>query len=143
MLGARFGYTVIPRRFGLPTAKTLSQVRAAHRFSSLLAFLLTATSTFAVGGMLVWHTYLVLTAQGTVDFHKNRAAAADAARGGYAWKNIHDLGCAKNWQERFDARGQFWMLTWMLPRLSRHRGCGYELPLAAGAQSYLDGQAIV
>lgn len=134
----RYGYTLLPRRLHLPMAHSLKQLRASHRFTSMLALLLTTTILFAVGGMLVWHTYLVLTAQGTVDFYKNQQSAASAARWGQTWQNVHNLGLVRNWQERFDARGRLWMLVWMLPRLSKHRGCGFKLPIAASAQAYLN-----
>jgi hypothetical protein len=137
VLVMRYGFTILPKRFGLPMPHSMKQVHAGHRFVSLLALLLTSTIVFAVGGMAIWQAYLVLTAQGTVDFHKNREAAANAARWGHTWRNVHDLGMARNWQERFDARGRFWMITWLLPRLAPHRGCGFEFPLAAGAEAYL------
>lgn len=143
VLVVRYGYTVLPARLGLPVPTDMKQLRAARRLSSLLALLLSPTILVAVGGMLAWHTYLVLTAQGTIDFQQNREAAASAARCGHSWMNIHDLGMVRNWQERFDEKGRFWMLTWLLPRLSRHRGCGYELPMAPVALAYLNAQGNV
>ena len=143
MLIARFGFTIVGRQWGLPVPRSMRQARAAHRFVSLLALLLTGTILFAVGGMLAWHTYLVLTAQGTIDFQKNRDSAAKAAHYGYTWRNVHDLGPARNWQERFDVRGRLWAVAWLLPRLARHRGSGAQLPLAAGADSYIsNGQNV-
>lgn len=111
------------------------QVRAAHRFSSLLAMLLCATVALAVGGMLLWHTYLVLTAQGTIDFHQFRADSHDAALRGFKWRNPFDLGPKRNWQERFDAHGRWWALSWLCPRLTPRSGNGCQGPIAAGMQS--------
>ena len=126
MFVARYGYKVLPRSWGLQPASTMAQVRAANRFTSLLALLLTACIVLAVGGMLLWHTYLVATAQGTVDFQRNRAAAAEAAAVGRPWRNTHDLGFRRNWQQRFDERGRLWALEWAMPRLRRHGGDGFN-----------------
>jgi hypothetical protein len=93
--------------------------------------LMTSGILTAVGGMLIWHTYLIATAQGTIDFHKNRASAAAAVQNGHAWKNMHHLGWAQNWQERFDARGPFWRILWLLPRLKPHGGDGYNFRVNA------------
>jgi hypothetical protein len=141
VLADRYGYLVAPDALRLPRPRTMKQVHAARRFVSLLGLLLPEAVVLAVGGMLLWHTYLVLTAQGTIDFQKNRDEAAEARQQGRVWRNVHDLGPARNWQERFDAQGRWWMLTWLLPRLGRHRGNGCQLPVAPGAQAYLDGVA--
>lgn len=126
---ARYGYKLLPRSWDLPAASTFPQVRAANRFTSLLSLLLTACILVAVGGMLLWHAYLVATAQGTVDFQRNRAAAAEAASMGRPWRNMHDLGFKRNWQQRFDERGALWALTWAMPRLRPHSGDGFNFPI--------------
>lgn len=86
-----------------------------------------------VGGMLLWHVYLVLTAQGTIDVHTNRNAARAAKAKGKAWKNVFDLGFKRNWQERFDCRGRLWWLSWLFPRLSPPKGNGYQHVVAKTA----------
>lgn len=37
----------------------------------MFAFLLAITIGLAIGGLLGWHTYLVLTAQTTIDYYSN------------------------------------------------------------------------
>jgi hypothetical protein len=131
----RFGYRLVPAlgsfRFQRPT--TMAQVHAAHHFSAPLALMLCMCVVLVVGGMLLWHTYLVLTAQGTIDVQSNRAAARAAAAQGLKWCNVFHLGLAKNWQERFDSRGRLWWLRWSFPRLSPPRGNGYQHTVAKGA----------
>lgn len=76
MLVNRFGYRLVPRSWEVfPHPETMDQVHAAHRFMSVLALMLTSCVVLVIGGMLIWHTYLVLSAQGTIDFQKNRIAA--------------------------------------------------------------------
>ena len=72
----RYGYRLVPRSWELlPRPQSMEQVHAAHRFTSVLALMLTWCVALVIGGMLAWHTYLVLSAQGTIDFQKNRMAA--------------------------------------------------------------------
>jgi hypothetical protein len=131
VLIARYGYKVLPESWGLPQAANMLQVRASNSFLALLSMLMVSGILAAVGGMLIWHTYLIATAQGTIDFHKNRATAANATKAGHAWKNIHHLGWTRNWQERFDERGRLWPLLWLLPRIKPHQGDGYNFRVDA------------
>jgi hypothetical protein len=132
VLMRRYGYRLIPSigpiKFQRPTTK--AQVHAAYHFSALLAVMLCLCVVLVVGGMLIWHIYLVLTAQGTIDVHSNRSASRAAKAQGKPWKNVFDLGFKRNWQERFDSRGRLWWLTWLLPRLSPPKGNGYQHVIA-------------
>lgn len=128
VMARRYGYRLLPNigpiKFVRP--HTILQVRAAHHFSALLAVMLCLCVVLVVGGMLLWHVYLVLTAQGTIDVHSNRSAARAARAKGKTWRNVFDLGYKRNWQERFDSRGRWWWVTWLLPRLSPPKGNGYQ-----------------
>ena len=123
VLSDRYGYQLAPDWFPYPENSRQRQV--AHRLSSLLGLLLGGATAVALGGMLAWHTYLVLTAQGTIEFYSNRLAAWEARKRGLTWVNIYDVGFVRNWQDRFDVKGRWWWLTWALPRLRAHSRNGY------------------
>ena len=59
---------------------------------TLLGLLLGGATAVALGGMLAWRTYLVLMAQGTIEFYSNRLSAWEARKRGVTWVNIYDGG---------------------------------------------------
>ena len=52
---------------------------------------------FALTLFIVWHAYLVLTNQTTIEFYANRFDAADARQHGEVWVNPYTVG----WRENF------------------------------------------
>ena len=42
--------------------------------------------------------------------------AKGGARARETFRNPHDLGWVRNWQETFDERGKYWWVTWAAPR---------------------------
>jgi predicted small integral membrane protein len=139
VLFSRFGYRLLGRTTHLVLVPTsIAQVRVAHRATSLLALLLTGVAGAAVGGMLAFHTYLIATAQGTIDLYRNRAAARAARKRGVPWRNVYDLGVVRNWQERFEVTGRLWWLMWVLPRSAPPLANGIQIPVVKGADLYAD-----
>ncbi|RHZ45174.1 hypothetical protein Glove_688g39 [Diversispora epigaea] len=57
-----------------------------------LSFLLAVAIGIALGGMCLWHYYLVLTAQTTVEFYNNSYAKSAAKSKGEVYKNPYNLG---------------------------------------------------
>jgi hypothetical protein len=59
-------------------------------------FTLTLAASISSGILLIWHLYLCLTAQTTVDFHVNWRNSNDARASGQTFKNPFDEGWRKN-----------------------------------------------
>ncbi|CAG8433972.1 2558_t:CDS:2 [Diversispora eburnea] len=57
-----------------------------------LSFLLAIAIGIALGGMCLWHYYLILTAQTTVEFYNNSYAKSAAKSKGEVYKNPYNLG---------------------------------------------------
>ena len=56
---------------------------------------------------------------------------SEARKRGETFRNPHDAGWARNWQETFDERGKYWWVMWAMPRWRPHRGTG--VPIAPEA----------
>jgi hypothetical protein len=82
----------------------------------VLIFVLSVAVGMAVGLMLAWHIYLVLTGQTTIEFYFNRYRMQTAKERGETYHNEFDLGYRRNW-EFFFGKGRFWF-SWMLPALT-------------------------
>lgn len=76
---------------------TLFSVSNAHHLKTF-SLVLTASSFVAVSFLLSWHFYLVLTAQGTIDFYDNCQSWREARRSGRVWKNPYHRGCIQNFK---------------------------------------------
>jgi len=79
------------------------------RTTVLFVFVMTLSVMIAVGMLLAWHLYLVLTAQTTIEFYYNRNKAKHARIRGEVWHNEYDLGFGRNWKIFFGS-GKFWFL---------------------------------
>ena len=97
----------------------------------MFSFFLACSIFCAMCLMWWWHVYLVLTAQTTIDYYSFREKRREARARGETFRNPHDLGWVRNWQETFDERGKYWWVTWAAPRLKPHRGTG--VPIAPEA----------
>lgn len=62
------------------------------------ALVLSGSAFIAVFGLLVWHLFLVLTGQGTIEFYDNFLNWREARRAGKKWKNPYDRGCINNFK---------------------------------------------
>lgn len=72
-----------------------------HRKDDVLlifSLMLSGSIAVAVGGLLVWHTFLIVTGQGTIDFIENFQAWNEARKAGRPWRNPYDQGWIKNFK---------------------------------------------
>ena len=113
-----------------------------HPASVLPVFstMLSGSIGVAVGALLSWHTFLVATGQGTIDFVENFQEWKQARKEGRTWRNPYNQGFTKNFKVRlpmhvsshpnktnqsvFDVDGNLWWIRWMLPTTKRKQGTG-------------------
>ncbi|GAQ83591.1 DHHC-type zinc finger family protein [Klebsormidium nitens] len=95
----------------------------------VFAFTLCFAVAIALGCLLAWHLFLILTAQTTVEFHVNRQRRADARKAGQVWSNEFNLGPIRNFKNTLDVQGPFWWCVWLLPRLRPPKGDGCLFPV--------------
>ena len=78
--------------------------------------------------MLAWHTFLVLTAQTTVEFYMNRYKQQRRLLEGKPSKpvNKYDLGLRENWRYFFGDNRLFF--GWLLPNIEPAPGDGTNYP---------------
>mmetsp|Transcript_65703 Transcript_65703/g.207923 ORF Transcript_65703/g.207923 Transcript_65703/m.207923 type:complete len:396 (+) Transcript_65703:1068-2255(+) len=113
----------------------ISLVMRRYRYNvhPLYACVLALSIGISLSLLLAFHTYLVLTAQGTIDFYRNLHERGEAKKRGEAWANPWDLGARKNWCETFDVSGTWWWWAlWAAPRLRRRGGSGTSFPNVYG-----------
>lgn len=134
LLADRYAYRFFPRVFMRPSS--IPQMHLAHKLTSILALMMSGGISWAIGFMLAWHTYLVLTAQGTIDFYNNRMDAFEARENGQVWVNIYDVGYVRNWKHRFDVDGALWWIKWTLPRLQKRQGNGCSFPTCVDPRQF-------
>ena len=70
----------------------------SEKTSIALTFMLCLSIGIAVLCLLLFHLYLLLTGQTTVEFHGNWANKRRAKRRGTTWINPYDLGYEDNWK---------------------------------------------
>jgi len=80
------------------------------RTAVLFVFVMSLSIMVAVGLLLAWHLYLVITAQTTIEFYYNRNRIRHAQLRGETFQNEYDLGFEKNWKVFFGATP-----LWFLP----------------------------
>eukprot|EP00943_MAST-04B_sp_MAST-4B-sp1_P009776 g9776.t1 len=81
-----------------------------------LCSVLPLTLSLAVGGMMLWHFYLLATAQTSPEFAMNCRHRLSAYKQGKKWSSEKDLGFVKNWQMRFGLENNnFWYILWLFP----------------------------
>ncbi|KAI9013197.1 hypothetical protein BC832DRAFT_284510 [Gaertneriomyces semiglobifer] len=64
------------------------------------------TIGLAVGGMTVWQTYLIATAQTTIEYYGNSVEKTIAKRRGDVFFNEYDLGTSRNFKIFFNISGR-------------------------------------
>jgi palmitoyltransferase len=93
---------------------------SAAMFSVLIAFSIFIAMCLLWG----WHVYLTFTAQTSIDYYEFSARRKAARARGERWKNPHDNGWKRNFQDAMDEHGRYWWFMWAMPRLRPHRGSG-------------------
>jgi len=94
----------------------------SSRGTIIFTFVLTISVFLAVGFMLAWHMYLVLTGQTTIEFYFNKYRQRQAKLRGDHFDNEFDLGYRKNFQ-MFFGTGRYWF-SWLLPSTKPPPGDG-------------------
>ncbi len=92
----------------------------------VFAMVLCGAIFFAIGVMLIMHTFLILTNQTTIEFYHNREMRRQAERQGKVYLNPYDVGYLKNAQAVFGV-GRFWF-SWLLPAGPARIGSGMAFP---------------
>ncbi|KAM9979213.1 hypothetical protein ACTFIZ_000524 [Dictyostelium cf. discoideum] len=95
-------------------------------FSMLMSFVITLTIAFALGGLLGWQIYLILSNQTTIEFLHNRTQSKKAKARGEIYKNPYDFGVLQNFKQFFKVNNNnnnnnFNWFTFALPTL-QHPG---------------------
>lgn len=98
------------------------------RGTVMFVFVICASVSVAVGLMLAWHTFLVLSAQTTVEFYMNRYKQQRRMLEGKPSKpvNKYDLGVRENWRYFFGDNRFFF--GWLLPNVEAAPGDGTTYP---------------
>eukprot|EP01094_Clydonella_sp_ATCC50884_P000261 TRINITY_DN10209_c0_g1_i1.p1 TRINITY_DN10209_c0_g1~~TRINITY_DN10209_c0_g1_i1.p1 ORF type:complete len:337 (-),score=58.67 TRINITY_DN10209_c0_g1_i1:496-1506(-) len=96
-------------------------------------FILGLSIGISVGLMLLWHIYLVASAQTTIEFYNNRVTASHLRETGVTFRNPHDHGLHKNFDNVFGPNSLWW--RWLLPNSQPCNGNGWEWrPRTTGPQ---------
>ncbi|KAK5581755.1 hypothetical protein RB653_003333 [Dictyostelium firmibasis] len=90
-------------------------------FSMLMSFVITLTIAFALGGLLGWQIYLILSNQTTIEFLHNRTQTKKAKARGEIYKNPYNIGILQNFKQFFKVSSTFNWFTFALPTL-QHPG---------------------
>eukprot|EP00566_Odontella_aurita_P014341 CAMPEP_0113547232 /NCGR_PEP_ID=MMETSP0015_2-20120614/12242_1 /TAXON_ID=2838 /ORGANISM="Odontella" /LENGTH=529 /DNA_ID=CAMNT_0000447765 /DNA_START=10 /DNA_END=1599 /DNA_ORIENTATION=- /assembly_acc=CAM_ASM_000160 len=97
----------------------------SERTPIAFSFMLCLSVGIAVFCLMVFHLYLVLSAQTTIEFHGNWGKRRQARRRGRTWINPYDLGSRRNWQQVYGTQHP---VLAMLP--SRREPEFFPLPIA-------------
>lgn len=83
-----------------------STAEKVERFALTFAFLTSATLGLALGGYWLWHAYLVLTRQTTIEFAMNSSERR---------RTLHDKGVVDALQRMLGRRDPSWVLAAVVP----------------------------
>lgn len=113
-----------------------------ERSTVVFTFVISISVGIAVGILLAWHVYLVLSAQTTIEFYFNRSKASRMRKlHGQVWVNEYDLGRRRNFQEIF-GKGKYWF-SFALPSWRKPVGDGVTFPTIRNATVYQNQSHIV
>lgn len=96
----------------------------ASRSSVIFAGVLTIAIFVAMSILFFWQTYLMLTAQTSIEFYINQSRTRSMKRRGLVYKNPYDLGIRRNFQQFFGMDSNRWWFMWLLPGGPRQVGNG-------------------
>eukprot|EP01111_Echinosteliopsis_oligospora_P012193 TRINITY_DN4152_c0_g1_i4.p1 TRINITY_DN4152_c0_g1~~TRINITY_DN4152_c0_g1_i4.p1 ORF type:complete len:273 (+),score=18.07 TRINITY_DN4152_c0_g1_i4:283-1101(+) len=88
----------------------------------LFVFVMCVSVCFAVGILLGWHIYLVVSGQTTIEFYYNKTKEKQARQRGEIHYHDYDLGRVKNFQVFF-GQGRY-VFSWLMPTLRPPPGDG-------------------
>ena len=82
------------------------------------AFMMCVSVGLAVSTLMVFHIYLIVTAQTTIEFHGNRIKKRQSKNRGEVYCNPYDLGIKRNVEQiwgTWPGKGWFWFWLVLLP----------------------------
>ena len=135
VIGCFFCTVVAAFEYSIP-AKLLQGTSAEVPKYVFFVFFLCSCAGLAVGFLLLWHLYLILSGQTTIEFYQRRSSTPSSRRtrsSAKSWykismfqppleSNDYDLGPAQNWARVFgESSGAF---SWLLPSLKLPPGDG-------------------
>lgn len=107
-----------------------------ERSAIVFTFIISMSVGLAITFMLLWHVYLVLTAQTTIEFYYNKTMAARMRARGQIWRNEFDEGRKKNLEAIF-GEGRFFF-SWAMPSNAPPRSDGISFPQGISLTDYSD-----
>jgi hypothetical protein len=84
----------------------------------------TTSITISLTAMLLWHTYLAVSAQTTIEFYFNRwQKSQEAKRGNTTWRQPYDRGYFRNFCDFYNVPNTpLALFLWCLPSLNGSAG---------------------
>jgi len=117
--------TGFPTQYGgLPRKVIVPYIgRGAVEFCMLLC----CSVTVAVGGMLIWHLYLISTQQTTIEFYQNAVMKRAAKKRNMTWVNPYDVSLSSNFDGVFGHNSLPW--RWLMPSTTPPPGNGISFTI--------------
>ncbi|KAJ3145695.1 hypothetical protein HDU89_006930 [Geranomyces variabilis] len=119
-------YSVISIRMFRREILNTGQYQWPHeqaRMGFVFSFILAVAMAIAMGGFLAWHTWLVATAQTTIEYYNNQVASMVARSTGEPFFNEYDHGTARNFRVFLNIGPRPWWSV-LIPRPVQPRGDG-------------------
>lgn len=129
--------TGFPTQYGgLPRKMIVPYIgKGAIEFCMLLC----CSVTVAVGGMLIWHLYLIATQQTTIEFYQNAVMKRAAKKRNLTWVNPYDVSISSNFDGVFGKNSLPW--RWLMPSTTPPPGDGTSFTIRPDirmSSSYVD-----
>lgn len=102
---------------------------SSERMPLSLGFMLCAAVGLAVACLGVFHIYLVLTGQTTIEFHGNFVRKMKAKKSGQKYRNPYDMGGKRNWQQIYGDYNDRWSMFMTVLVPSRREPDFLPLPI--------------
>ena len=117
----------------------------SERGTLVFTFVVTSSITVSLSAMLLWHLYLAVSAQTTIEFYFNRwQKSQEAKRGNTEWRQPYDRGYFRNFCDFFNvAPTPLALLLWARPSLNGSTGDGVTWPGSAAPSFYGGGEHYV
>lgn len=88
------------------------------------SFILAVCMGLAIGGLCIWHYYLIFTAQTTVEFYNNHYDRSVCKSQGEIFVNMYDFGALQNFKRFFNIGEQYPWYTLFYPIPIPPKGTG-------------------
>lgn len=91
---------------------------ATSRSSVVFSFILASAVASSLAFLGGWQYFLVFTGQTSIEYYIHRDRASFAASVGRNYRNLHDHGIQKNFQNFFGVDASHWWFAWLVPGMS-------------------------